>query len=384
MNRVSIFTILITFMWAQSVWAITPAPPSLGANGYILMDYQSGQVIAENNADNPLPPASLTKMMTSYVVSAELAAGNIALTDQVTVSENAWARNFPESSKMFIEVGKQVTVEELLKGLIISSGGDASVALAEHIAGSEDAFAQLMNMHAQKLGMTNTFFVNAHGLTAEGHQTTARDMALLAKALIHDYPDEYALYQLKEFTYNNIRQYNRNSLLWDRSLEVDGIKTGHTDAAGYCLVSSAVKDGMRLIAVVMGTSSEEARKIESKKLLTYGFRFFETVSPLTANSEVHQARVWGGEIEQAKLGVLNQTFLTIPRGKRNQLKANYVVENELEAPLSKGQAVGSINFELDGEQVASVPLVVLEDVAEGGWFSRLWDSISRWFSELFS
>ncbi|WMS86567.1 D-alanyl-D-alanine carboxypeptidase family protein [Pleionea litopenaei] len=384
MTRFAAFLLILSLTITARVVAITPAPPALGADGYILMDYQSGHVIAENNADNPLPPASLTKMMTSYVVSAELAAGNIQLTDMVTVSENAWAKNFPESSKMFIEVNKQVSVEDLLKGLIISSGGDASVALAEHIAGSEDAFAQLMNMHAQKLGMTNTHFVNAHGLTADGHQTTARDMAILARALIKDYPQEYELYKLKEFTYNNIRQYNRNSLLWDRSLEVDGVKTGHTEAAGYCLVSSAVKDGMRLIAVVMGTSSEDARKIESKKLLTYGFRFFETVSPLTANSQVHQARVWGGEVEQATLGVLEQTYLTIPRGKRQQLKANYVVENELEAPLAKGQVVGQIFFELEGEEVAKVPMVALEDVAEGGWFSRMIDAISRWFSELFS
>ena len=242
----------------------------------------------------------------------------------------------------------------------------------------------VMNMHAKKLGMINTRFVNAHGLTAEGHQTTARDMALLGKALIKDYPRDYALYKLKEFTYNNIRQYNRNQLLWDRSIEVDGIKTGHTDAAGYCLVSSAVKDGMRLIAVVMGTRSEEARKVDSKKLLTYGFRFFETVKPLEANTEVHQARVWGGEIEQAKLGVLAETYLTIPRGERGQVKATYEVENELEAPVAKGQVVGKIFFELEGEEITQVPLVALEDIAEGSWFSRLIDGIVRWFSELFS
>ncbi|NVJ59697.1 MAG: D-alanyl-D-alanine carboxypeptidase [Gammaproteobacteria bacterium] len=384
MKHFTLILVSIFVFLANVANAITPAPPALGADSFILMDYDSGQIIAESNADNPLPPASLTKMMTSYVVSNELAAGNIRLDDQVTVSENAWAKNFPESSKMFIEVGKQVSVSELLKGLIISSGGDASVALAEHVAGSEDSFAQLMNMHARKLGMENTRFVNAHGLTAEGHQTTARDMAMLAQAMIRDYPNEYELYKLKEFTYNNIRQYNRNQLLWDRSLDVDGIKTGHTDAAGYCLVSSAVKDGMRLIAVVMGTRSEEARKVESKKLLTYGFRFFETVKPLEANTEVHQARVWGGEVEQAKLGVLDKTYLTIPRGKRSQVKATYEVENELEAPVAKGQIVGKIFFELDGEDISEVPLVALEDIPEGGWFSRLIDGIVRWFSELFS
>jgi D-alanyl-D-alanine carboxypeptidase (penicillin-binding protein 5/6) len=382
MIKLKIFVSLgLTFL-TSLVMAITPEPPALSAKSYILMDYHSGQVIAEHNADEPMEPASLTKMMTSYVVSAELHAGNISLDDTVTVSENAWAKNFPESSKMFIEVGKQVKVRELLKGLIISSGNDASVALAEHVAGSEDSFAQLMNHYAQKIGLTHSFFVNAHGLPAEGHQTTARDMALLGRALIRDFPEEYALYKEKEYTYNNIPQYNRNRLLWDRSLDVDGIKTGHTQSAGYCLVSSAVKEGMRLIAVVMNTPSDEARKIDSKKLLTYGFRFFETIKPLTANTEVHTARVWGGEIENARLGVLNETWLTIPRGKRNQVKATYVVEKELEAPLHKGQVVGKIFFQLEGDDIAEVPLVALEDVADGGWMTRTLDSISRWFDEL--
>jgi D-alanyl-D-alanine carboxypeptidase (penicillin-binding protein 5/6) len=363
--------------------AITPEPPALSAKSYILMDYHSGQVLAEHNADELMEPASLTKMMTSYVVSAELHAGNIGLDDRVTVSENAWAKNFPESSKMFIEVGKQVSVRELLKGLIISSGNDASVALAEHVAGSEDSFAQLMNHYAQKIGLTHSHFVNSHGLPAEGHHTTARDMALLGRALIRDFPQEYALYKEKEYTYNNIPQYNRNRLLWDRSLNVDGIKTGHTESAGYCLVSSAVKDDMRLIAVVMNTPSDEARKVDSKKLLTYGFRFFETIKPLKANTEVHTARVWGGEIENARLGVLQETWLTIPRGKRNQVKATYVVEKELEAPLRKGQVVGKIFFQLNNEDIAEVPLVALDDVADGGWLTRTIDGISRWFGELF-
>ncbi|MEE4245027.1 MAG: D-alanyl-D-alanine carboxypeptidase family protein [Kangiellaceae bacterium] len=374
---------LLFLSLVSTATAITPAPPALGATGYILVDYHTGQVIAENNADKTLPPASLTKMMTGYVVSHEIANGTISLTDQVTVSENAWAKNFPESSKMFIEVGKQVSVDELLKGLIISSGNDASVALAEHVAGSEDSFAQVMNHHAQKLGMTNTVFVNSHGLTAEGHQTTARDMSLLAAALIRDYPEEYALYQEKKYTYNNIPQYNRNRLLWDKSLNVDGIKTGHTEAAGYCLVSSATKDNMRLIAVVMGARSDEARKTESKKLLSYGFRFFETATPLKANTEVHQARVWGGEVEQAKLGVISEVKLTIPRGQRKNVKANFEVKKELEAPINKGDEVGKIIFTLDGDTIAEKPLVALETVLEGGFFTQAFDGISRWFSELF-
>jgi len=376
-----IFTILLVI--SSQVSAVTRAPPSLGATGYILMDYHSGQVIAEDNADTPLPPASLTKMMTSYVVSAEIAKGNISRSDVVTVSEKAWAKNFPESSKMFIEVGKQVSVDELMKGMIISSGGDASVALAEHVAGSEDSFADLMNHYAKTLGLENTVFVNSHGLTAEGHQTTARDMAILARALIKDYPDDYALYKVKEYSYNNITQYNRNRLLWDRSLDVDGIKTGHTDAAGYCLVSSAVKDDMRLIAVVMGTRSEESRKVESKKLLTYGFRFFETIRPLKSLTEVHQTRVWGGEVEMAKLGILDDIWLTIPRGKRKEVKANYEVSQELEAPVAKGQTVGNIFFQLEGEDIARFPLVALDEVPDGGWWTRTTDGISRWFSDLF-
>ena len=365
------------------VHGVTPAPPVLSAKGYILIDYKSGQVIAESNSDERLEPASLTKMMTSYVVSAELAKGNISINDDVTISENAWAKNFPGSSVMFIEVGKQVSIEDLLKGVVIQSGNDASVALAEHVAGSEDAFAQVMNHYAAQLKLNGTHFVNATGLPHAEHYTTARDMALLGRALIRDYPGEYELYKVKKFTFNNIPQYNRNRLLWDKSLEVDGIKTGHTEAAGYCLVSSAIKDDMRLIAVVMGTASESARKSESKKLLTYGFRFFETVMPLKAGSSVHQARVWGGEHEQAKLGILEDLWMTIPRGKRQQLKANYVVNEELEAPLNKGQVVGKIFFQMDGKDIAEFPLVALEDIAEGGFWSRTSDSLSRWIKGLF-
>ncbi|MCO7227376.1 D-alanyl-D-alanine carboxypeptidase family protein [Pleionea sp. CnH1-48] len=371
------------FSVALSTHAVTPAPPSLSAKGYILVDYNSGQVIAEQNADEPLEPASLTKMMTSYAVSAELADGNISLHDEVTVSENAWAAKFPGSSVMFIEVGKQVSVEDLLKGVIIQSGNDASVALAEHVAGSEDGFADLMNHHAKKLGLSGTHFVNATGLPAENHITTARDMATLGAALIRDYPQEYETYKVKKFTYNNIEQYNRNRLLWDRSLNVDGLKTGHTEAAGYCLVSSATKDDMRLVAVVMGARSDQARKNESKKLLTYGFRFFETVKPLQAGTKVHSDRVWGGEVESAQLGTLEDVWLTIPRGKRKQLKANYVVNGALEAPVSKGQVVGKIFFQLDGKDVAETPLVALEDVVEGGFWTKISDGVSRWISEAF-
>ncbi len=377
------FTLLCLFFGTTSVVAITPAPPALSAKAYVLMDYKSGRIIAEFNADGQVEPASLTKMMTSYVISAEIEQGNISLSDKVVVSENAWAKKFPGSSVMFIEVGKQVSVDDLLKGVIIQSGNDASVALSEHATGSESVFAELMNHYAEKIGLENTHFVNSTGLPHKEHYTTALDMAKLGRALIRDYPKEYQLYKEKNFTFNHIEQPNRNRLLWDRSLQVDGIKTGHTEAAGYCLVSSAVKDNMRLIAVVMGTRNDQIRMNESKKLLTFGFRFFETGRVLDANKEIHSSRVWGGKNEQVKLGVKEDIWITIPRGKKDQLKANYIVDNELEAPLTQGDVVGKIIFQLDDEQYGEYPLLVLEDVARGGLWSRMTDSVSRWFSNLF-
>ncbi|WP_105190443.1 serine hydrolase [Pseudoalteromonas sp. T1lg48] len=352
---------------------IIPAPPEVNAKGYFLVDFTTGKVIAEGEADTKLAPASLTKMMTSYVIGTEIAAGNIAPTDMVTVSENAWAKNFPESSKMFIEVGKQVSVEDLNRGIIIQSGNDACVAMAEHIAGSESAFADLMNAHAQKLGMSNSHFINSHGLDTNEHYTTPRDMATLGAALIRDVPDEYALYKEKDFTYNGIKQFNRNSLLWDQGLDVDGIKTGHTDDAGYSLVSSATKGDMRLIAVVMGTSSERARKVESKKLLNYGFRFFETITPYQAGDKFADQRIWMGDKETVSLGILEDTPITIPRGQQKNLEANFELDTTLEAPLAKGTKVGTLYLQLAGEDIASYPLVTLEGVEEGGFFSKIYD-----------
>ncbi|MEO2266806.1 serine hydrolase [Pseudoalteromonas pernae] len=352
---------------------IIPTPPEINAKGYFLVDFTTGKVITEGEADTKLAPASLTKMMTSYVIGTEIAAGNISPTDMVTVSENAWAKNFPESSKMFIEVGKQVSVEDLNRGIIIQSGNDACVAMAEHIAGSESAFADLMNAHADKLGMTNTHFINSHGLDTDEHYTTPRDMATLGAALIRDVPDEYALYKEKDFTYNGIKQFNRNSLLWDQGLDVDGIKTGHTSEAGYSLVSSATKGDMRLIAVVMGTSSERARKVESKKLLNYGFRFFETVTPYKAGDKFADQRIWMGDKENVSLGILEDTPITIPRGQQKNLEANFELDTTLEAPLEKGTKVGTLYLRLAGEDIASYPLVTLESVQEGGFFSKIYD-----------
>jgi D-alanyl-D-alanine carboxypeptidase (penicillin-binding protein 5/6) len=376
----------LSLILSFSVQAITPEPPSLSAKSYILIDYLSGKVLVKNNPDLPLSPASLTKMMTSYVVSAEIEEGNIKLTDKVHISDNAWAQNplFNGSSLMWIEVNTEVSVENLLKGVVIQSGNDASVALAEHIAGSESVFAQLMNQHAKKLGMKNSHFKNSNGLPAEGHISTARDLALLTAAMIRNYPKEYAYYKEKWFTYNGIKQANRNALLWDESLHVDGVKTGYTKAAGYCLVTSAVKEGTRLISVVMGTKSSRMRKSESKKLLSYGFRFFETIKPLTANTTLHEQKIWMAEQSTVQLGILDDLYLTIPRGKTNQIKANYVVKNDLTAPLKKGDNVGKIFFSLKNKNIAEFPLLSLENVKEAGFFGKWLDKMNRWFQSLIS
>ncbi|EWH08352.1 D-alanyl-D-alanine carboxypeptidase, penicillin-binding protein 5 [Catenovulum agarivorans DS-2] len=359
--------------------AILPSPPKVNAKGHILIDYHTGYVISSDNADMQLAPASLTKMMTSYVIGLELKNGNIKNSDLVTISEKAWAKNFPESSKMFIEVGKQVSVEDLNRGIIIQSGNDACVAMAEHIAGTEGAFVSLMNAHAEKLGMTASYFENSHGLTAPNHFTSPRDMATLAKALIRDTPDEYALYAEKSFTFNGIKQYNRNTLLWDKSLDVDGIKTGHTQEAGYSLVTSATKGDMRLISVVMGADSERARKDENKKLLNYGFRFFETITPYDAGTKFADQPIWMGDKDTVRLGITQSTQITIPRGQRKNLKTNIQLDQELVAPVKKGTVVGKLFLQLDGEDLAEYPLVALESINEGGLMSRAVDYLKMQF-----
>ncbi|GAC31514.1 serine hydrolase [Paraglaciecola polaris] len=363
------------FTHAANAAVVIPDAPSVSAKGFILIDYQTGKVIAEQNADIQIPPASLTKMMTSYVIGKEIENGNIKGTDMVTISENAWAKNFPDSSKMFIEVGTQISVSDLNRGIIVQSGNDACVAMAEHIAGSEDAFASMMNLHAEKLGMTSTHFVNSHGLQDADHYTSPRDMATLARALINDVPNEYKVYSQKEFTYNNIKQYNRNGLLWDKSLNVDGIKTGHTSDAGYSLVSSATQGDMRLIAVVMGADSERARKVENKKLLKYGFRFYETITPYKAGESFVSHRIFMGDKETVDLGISQDTPITIPRGQSKNLEANFELDKKLEAPLAKGEVVGKLFLQLDGEDVAEYPLVTLQEVKEGGMIDRLIDFV---------
>ncbi|MFV0447751.1 MAG: serine hydrolase [Vibrio sp.] len=373
---------LVSFT-AAAAPIVIPDAPQIAANGYVLMDFHSGKILAEKEMDTKLSPASLTKMMTSYVIGQELSRGNISPNDEVVISKNAWAKNFPDSSKMFIEVGTKVKVSDLNRGIIIQSGNDACVAMAEHIAGSEDAFVDLMNAWASSLKMTNTHFSNVHGLDDPNLYSTPHDMALLGQALIRDVPDEYALYSEQKFTYNGITQYNRNGLLWDKSMNVDGIKTGHTSNAGYSLVSSATEGKMRLIAVVMGTKDMNARKSESKKLLSYGFRFFETVAPHKKGETFVEEQIWMGDKSTLALGVDQDTYVTLPRGQAKNLTASFVLEKELKAPIKKGDVVGKLYYQVDNEDVAQYPLLALEDVNEGSLFSRLWDYIVLLFKGLF-
>ncbi|HGN1684994.1 TPA: D-alanyl-D-alanine carboxypeptidase DacA [Proteus mirabilis] len=364
-----------------------PAVPNIEAESYILIDYNSGKVLAEKNADVRRDPASLTKMMTSYVIGQAIRAGKISNNDIVPIGEEAWATGNPVfrgSSLMFLKPGDKVTVSQLTRGINLQSGNDACVAMASYVAGSQDTFVTMMNDYVKRLGLQNTQFQTVHGLDAPGQYSSARDMALIGAALIRDVPEEYAIYKEKEFTYNNIRQTNRNGLLWDTSLNVDGIKTGHTEAAGYNLVASATEGNMRLISAVMGGHSSKGRDAESKKLLTWGFRFFETVKPLQVGKKFAAEPIWYGDTDKVQLGVDKDVYLTIPRGRLKDLKASYVLDNvELHAPVSKNQVVGTINFQLDGQVIEQRPLVVMNEVKEGGIFSRLIDYIkllfSRWF-----
>ena len=371
--------LIVSTSVAQADKPLIPAPPQLAATAYLLIDAHTGQVLVEHDADKQIPPASLTKMMTSYIVSEELEKGAIKEQDMVNISEKAWRKG---GSKMFVKVGDKVPVIDLLRGVIVQSGNDASIALAEYVSGSEEVFAEVMNQQAQLLGMQDTHFVNATGWPADGHVTTARDLGKLARALIQDHPDHYALYSEKYFRFNGINQPNRNRLLW-RDPAVDGIKTGHTEEAGYCLVASAVKRGMRLISVVAGTDSDEKRAAETQKLLAYGFRYYQTHKVYGSNDVLQTERVWGGKTDSVGVAVKNDVFVTIPRGGEESIKADLIIDGELKAPLAKGQQVGKVVVTLDGETVADVPAVVAEDVEEAGFFKRLWDSIKRFVMGFF-
>jgi D-alanyl-D-alanine carboxypeptidase (penicillin-binding protein 5/6) len=357
----------------------TPAAPQLGASGYILMDFDSGEVLVEHNADQRVEIASLTKLMTSYVVFQELSSGNVSLDDVVTISEKAWRTG---GSRMFLEPRMEVTLEQLIMGMVVQSGNDASVALAEFLAGTEESFAGVMNYYASQLGMTGTHYVNATGLPDPEHYSTARDVAMLSAAIIRDFPEYYLWYSEKEYKFNDIRQPNRNNLLW-RDPSVDGLKTGHTEAAGYCLASSAKREGMRLVSVVMGSSSEQARASESQSLLNYGFRFFETVQLYQAGQVLAEGRVWKGLEEQVPLGLAEELFITIPRGRYDDLDAQLEMQPQLLAPLEQGTEVGRIRIQLDEDLVASRGLVTLGRVEQAGFLGRTWDGVRMWVDGFF-
>lgn len=352
-----------------------PAPPQLGAKSYILIDHATGDVVAENNPDEILEPASLTKLMTAYTVFKALGDGQVNLDDEVRVSERAWGT---EGSRTFIELGTTVSVEDLLQGMIVQSGNDASVALAEHVAGTEEVFADLMNFYAGQLGMESSSFRNSTGLPDPDHYMTARDAATIARAIITQFPEYYMWYSQREFTYNDIEQPNRNLLLW-RDGSVDGLKTGYTEAAGYCLVTSAERAGMRLVSVVMGSHSAEARANDSQALLNYGFRFFETYRLYSEGDEVTTARVWKGETETVALGVAQDYFLTIPKGRYDSLDSDTTLDTELTAPIEAGTTLGNVTITMNDEELAVLPLVALTDVGEAGLWKRIKDEIILWF-----
>ncbi|MGN6328685.1 MAG: D-alanyl-D-alanine carboxypeptidase family protein [Rhodanobacter sp.] len=360
--------------------APVPPPPDVDGKSWVLMDYATGRILASKEPDLRVEPASITKIMTDYVVSAEVANGKIHMTDPVTIRENAWRGGGAgtDGSTSFLKLNSQVPLKDLLYGMIIQSGNDAAIALAEHTAGSEESFAALMNAYAKQLGMVNSHFRNASGYPIENHYTTAHDVAILSRALIHDFPEDYAISAIKEFEWNGIKQHNRNTLLW-RDPSVDGIKTGHTSAAGYCLAASAKQGESRMIAVVMGASSEKARADSAMALLNYGFRFYETHRLYEAGKALVTPRLWKGESNQLPLGAAEDVRVTVKRGDYDKLKATMDIPATLIAPFTKGQQVGTLRVTLAGEPVQNVPLVALADAPQGGFFSRLWDTILLWF-----
>ncbi|AWS51051.1 MULTISPECIES: serine hydrolase [Providencia] len=390
-RRAGIGLSLLVVVSTSAYAAQTPVAPQVDAKAFVLMDYNSGKILASGNPDERLDPASLTKIMTSYVIGQAVNAGKITPQDMVTVGEDAWATGNPVlkgSSLMFLKPKDRVSVLDLNKGIVIQSGNDASIALADYVAGSQDSFVSLMNQYVQKIGLKNTHFKTVHGLDSEGQYSTARDMALLTQAMIRDVPDEYALHKEKEFTFNKIRQPNRNRLLWNQNLKVDGVKTGHTSGAGHNLVASATEGDMRLISVVLGAPSDRVRFSESEKLLTWGFRFFETVTPIKADATLKKQRVWFGDTSEVDLGVADDVSITIPKGQLQNLKVDIQLTNDsLEAPLAKNQTVGTINFILNDEVVEQHPLVAKNAVEEAGFFGRIWDyimkTISGWWSAIF-
>lgn len=377
-QRLSITVTLIIFLFGAKTYAAlapTPAAPIVGAKSFIVIDSKTGHEIAALNPDQQLAPASLTKLMTTYVVFHALREGQISLDAEVTISEKAWRT---PGSRMFVEVGKRVSVKNLILGMIVQSGNDASVALAEYVAGSESVFAAMMNQHAEALGMVSSHFLNSTGLPDEGHVTTARDLATLASAMIEDFPDYYAWHSVREFTFNDIKQSNRNSLLWNDD-SVDGLKTGFTDDAGYCLVASARRDNMRIVSVVLGTSSTKSRTAGSQALLNYGFRFFETRLLYKAGEQISTARIWKSANEISRLGVMEDLYITVPRGSYDDLESSLKIPAVVEAPVAAGQPVAELSISLEGENLLTTALRALDDNPSGSFWQRTKDSVSLWF-----
>lgn len=377
MKRIVSVVSLFLFLIATVPAAAGPIPkaPSISGESYYLLDVRTGRTLAAKNPDQRMAPASLTKMMAAYVVYDALEEGAISLDDEVEISEAAWRMG---GSQMFLEVGTVATVNQLLDGLVVQSGNDAAVALAEHTAGSVAAFVEQMNYRAELLGLENSHFENPEGLPAETHYSTARDLARIARAIINDFPQHYERYSKREFTYNNIRQYNRNDLLWSDP-SVDGLKTGYTEEAGYCLVASAQRDGMRLVSVVLGAPSEDQRVADSRSLLSWGFRFFETHRLYAGGESLKTARIWKGAQDQVDLGIATDLHVTIPRGEYENLQAELSLPKRIEAPIPEGQQVGTVNVSLDDETVAEVPLITLQPVALGSFFQRMTDTVLQWF-----
>ena len=376
-----IYFLLLTPLCIDSLaQSMVPKAPKLNVSSYFLLEASTNTVIAEFNSDNQIAPASMTTVMSGYVIADQIASGAISLDDEVLISEKAWRTG---GSKMFIEAGKRVTVRDLLSGIIIQSGNDATIAMAEYVAGSEEGFVEFMNAYASELGLSNSLFQNATGFTDPNHFSSAKDLANLSKALINNFPEHYAVYKEREFTFSDIRQLNRNKLLW-RDDTVDGVKTGHTDSAGYCLISSAKRSDMRLIAVVTGSSSETERLNASQRLLEYGFKFFATQKLITKNSKIKSAKVWGGKSNAVALGSEEDILLTLPRRDFKNISVNYKFKNNIQAPIQIGDSIGTIEFVSNDQVVLSSPLVAIEAVEAKGFFGRLWARLLFWISSLFS
>ena len=386
-RRILLFPLLLVLLWlnaggaalAQTAALAVPPPPQVPVRGYVLMDYQSGNLLANSKGDERMEPASITKLMTGYVIYRALQSGKIHLNDQVTISEKAWRTG---GSKMFVKLGSQVSVEDLLLGMVVQSGNDATVALAEHVAGSEETFVKLMNQEAERLGMTNSHFTNAAGLPDPNHYMSAHDIATLARAVIRDFPEHYPRYSVRSFKYNNIEQQNRNRLLLTDP-SVDGVKTGHTESAGYCLVSSAKRNDTRLIGVVLGAQKEKERFQASQALLNYGFSFFESRKLYDANTPIITARIWKGQENELPLGVTQPLYVTVPKGQAPQVSTTTTVQPTIIAPAQKDQPFGEITVRLGDQEVSKTPLVALQEVPESGWFGRMIDAVLLFFSSLF-